>query len=189
MRAARPTAAGRRLRQGFGLVVHRRGALSQAGAGQPAHRSKPAAGLPLGAGPTVTRINCSSVTFPSACLARHHDPRRHSIVSTAAVPYSRNVNVGLVRRTKPTSFAERPNCCAATPPHSMSSFWLDRESVGWGMQDPSNDPHLRAADEFLALSKTAATPFMRAYYERVALRYLSSDGQMKEPDRHRASIG
>jgi hypothetical protein len=25
---------------------------------------------------------------------------------------------------------------------------------------------------------------MRAYYERVALRYLSSEGQMKEPDRH-----
>jgi hypothetical protein len=27
---------------------------------------------------------------------------------------------------------------------------------------------------------------MRAYYERVALRYLSSEGQMKEPARHRA---
>jgi hypothetical protein len=55
-----------------------------------------------------------------------------------------------------------------------------------GMQVPSSDPYLKAADEFLVLSKTAATPFMRAYYERVALRYLSSEGQMKEPDRHRA---
>jgi hypothetical protein len=52
------------------------------------------------------------------------------------------------------------------------------------MQDPSADPYLKAADEFLALSKTAATPFMRAYYERVALRYLSSEGQTKVPDRH-----
>jgi hypothetical protein len=52
------------------------------------------------------------------------------------------------------------------------------------MQVPSSDPYLKAADEFLVLSKTAATPFMRAYYKRVALRYLSSEGQMKEPDRH-----
>jgi hypothetical protein len=81
---------------------------------------------------------------------------------------------------------QRPTACAATLPYSTSSLSLDRESVGWGMQDPSNDPYLKAADEFLVLSKTAATPFMRAYYERVALRYLSSEGQMKEPDRHRA---
>jgi hypothetical protein len=54
------------------------------------------------------------------------------------------------------------------------------------MQDPSNDPYLKAADEFFVLSETAATPLMRAYYERVALRYLSSEGQMKEPARHRA---
>ena len=46
------------------------------------------------------------------------------------------------------------------------------------MQDPSNDPYLKAADEFLALSKAAETPFMRAYYERVALRYLSSEGKL-----------
>ena len=54
------------------------------------------------------------------------------------------------------------------------------------MQNPSNDPYLKAADEFLALSKTAATPFKRAYYERVALRHLSSEGQMEEPARRRA---
>jgi hypothetical protein len=47
------------------------------------------------------------------------------------------------------------------------------------MEFPSNDPYLKAADEFLALSKTAETPFMRAYYERVALRYLSSEGELK----------
>ena len=53
--------------------------------------------------------------------------------------------------------------------------------TGWAMQDFSNvdDPYLKAADEFLALSKTAETPFMRAYYERVALRYLSSEGELK----------
>jgi hypothetical protein len=47
------------------------------------------------------------------------------------------------------------------------------------MQDSSSDPYLKAADEFFALSKTAETPFMRAYYERVALRYLSSEGGLK----------
>jgi hypothetical protein len=52
---------------------------------------------------------------------------------------------------------------------------------GGGMQDPPNveDPYLKTADEFLALSKMAETPFMRAYYERVALRYLSSEGELK----------
>jgi hypothetical protein len=47
------------------------------------------------------------------------------------------------------------------------------------MQDRSSDPYLKAADKFMALSKTAETPFMRAYYERVALRYLSSEGELK----------
>jgi hypothetical protein len=56
------------------------------------------------------------------------------------------------------------------------------------MQDPSNDPYLKAADEFLALSKTAATPFMRAYYERIALRYLSSEGELKTAAGHRTPI-
>jgi hypothetical protein len=39
-------------------------------------------------------------------------------------------------------------------------------------------PYLKAAEEFLAMSKTAETPFVRAYYERVALRYLSSEGKL-----------
>jgi hypothetical protein len=47
------------------------------------------------------------------------------------------------------------------------------------MQNSSSDPYLKAADEFLALSKTAETPFMRAYYERIALRYRSSEGELK----------
>jgi hypothetical protein len=53
---------------------------------------------------------------------------------------------------------------------------------GRDMQDhplSADDPNLKAADEFLALAKTAPTPFMRAYYERVALRYLSSQGGLK----------
>jgi hypothetical protein len=77
---------------------------------------------------------------------------------------------------------------AATPPHSASSLSFDHESVGWGMQDRSSDPYLKAADEFLALSKTAATPFMRANYERIALRYLSLEGKLKATAGHRTPI-
>ena len=51
---------------------------------------------------------------------------------------------------------------------------------------PSSDPYLKAADEFLTLSKNAETPFMRAYYERIALRYLSSEGELKAAAAHRA---
>ena len=58
-----------------------------------------------------------------------------------------------------------------------------------GMQDRSSDPYLKAADEFLALSKTAATPFMRAYYERIALRYLSSEGELKAAGQGAAAAG
>ena len=47
------------------------------------------------------------------------------------------------------------------------------------MQNSSSHPYLKVTDEFLALSKTAETPFMRAYYERIALRYLSSEGDLK----------
>jgi hypothetical protein len=54
----------------------------------------------------------------------------------------------------------------------------------WGvaeMQDLNNaDRYLKAADEFSDLAKTAPTPFMRAYFERVALRYRSSEGELKE---------
>jgi hypothetical protein len=38
---------------------------------------------------------------------------------------------------------------------------------------------LKAADEFFALAKTAPSPFMRSYYQRVAERYLSSQGELK----------
>ena len=58
-----------------------------------------------------------------------------------------------------------------------------------GMQDRSSDPYLKAADEFLALSKTATTPFMRAYYERIALRYLSSEGELKAVGQGAATAG
>jgi hypothetical protein len=54
---------------------------------------------------------------------------------------------------------QRLTACAARLPHSASSVSLDRESVEWGMQDPSNDPHLRAADEFLVLSKNGDDAF------------------------------
>ena len=32
----------------------------------------------------------------------------------------------------------------------------------------------------IALARKAPTPFMRAHYERVALRYLSSEGELRE---------
>jgi hypothetical protein len=42
------------------------------------------------------------------------------------------------------------------------------------------DLYLKVADEYSDLAKTASTPFMRAYFERVALRYRSSEGELKE---------
>jgi hypothetical protein len=42
------------------------------------------------------------------------------------------------------------------------------------------DLYLKVADECSDLAKTAPTPFMRAYFERVALRYRSSEGELKE---------
>jgi hypothetical protein len=49
------------------------------------------------------------------------------------------------------------------------------------MIDPSSrlGRELQAADEFFALSKTATSPFMRAYYRRVGERYLSSQGELR----------
>ena len=38
---------------------------------------------------------------------------------------------------------------------------------------------LKAAEEFFELAKNANSPFMRAYYRRVAERYLSSQGELK----------
>ena len=43
------------------------------------------------------------------------------------------------------------------------------------------DLALKAADEFFDLARKASTPFMRTYYERVALRYLLSEGELKRP--------
>jgi hypothetical protein len=51
------------------------------------------------------------------------------------------------------------------------------------MIDPSSrlDRELKAADECFALSRTATSPFMRAYYQRVGERYLSSQGELRVP--------
>jgi hypothetical protein len=55
------------------------------------------------------------------------------------------------------------------------------------------DKYLKTAEEFFGLARTATNSFMRAYYEAVALRYLSSQGELKRssevasrgaPDRH-----
>jgi hypothetical protein len=38
---------------------------------------------------------------------------------------------------------------------------------------------LKAAEGFFELAKNASSPFMQAYYRRVAERYLSSQGELK----------
>jgi hypothetical protein len=52
---------------------------------------------------------------------------------------------------------------------------------------------LKAAEEFFELAKNASSPFMQAYYRRVAERYLSSQSELNRssevafggaPDRH-----
>ena len=45
---------------------------------------------------------------------------------------------------------------------------------------------LKAAEEFFELAKNASSPFMRAYYRRVAERYLSSQGELKPLKKDRA---
>jgi hypothetical protein len=71
-----------------------------------------------------------------------------------------------------------------TPNSACTFFRSCLCGVGGDMQDQlsSADRNLKAADEFFDLAKTASSPFMRAYYERVALRYLSSEGELKRPE-------
>jgi hypothetical protein len=38
---------------------------------------------------------------------------------------------------------------------------------------------LKAAEEFFELAKNSSSPFLQAYYRRVAERYLSSQGELK----------
>jgi hypothetical protein len=49
------------------------------------------------------------------------------------------------------------------------------------MIDPLNrlERELKAAEDFFKLAKNASSPFMRAYYRRVAERYLSSQGELR----------
>jgi hypothetical protein len=39
--------------------------------------------------------------------------------------------------------------------------------------------YLNAADEYFELARNAPTPFVKAYYERVAPRYLSTEGEFR----------
>jgi hypothetical protein len=43
-----------------------------------------------------------------------------------------------------------------------------------------HDRELKVAEEFFALARTAPSPFMRAYCQRVAERYLSPQGELKD---------
>jgi hypothetical protein len=45
------------------------------------------------------------------------------------------------------------------------------------------DRNLKAAHEYFDLARTASSPFMCAYYQRVAQRYLSSEGELSTPER------
>jgi hypothetical protein len=49
------------------------------------------------------------------------------------------------------------------------------------MIDPSSrlGRELKTAGDFFELTKTASSPFLQAYYRRVAERYLSSQGELK----------
>jgi hypothetical protein len=49
------------------------------------------------------------------------------------------------------------------------------------MIDPSSrlGRELKAAEDFFELAKSARSPFLQAYYRRVAERYLSSEGELK----------
>ena len=42
---------------------------------------------------------------------------------------------------------------------------------------------LKAAEEFFELATNASSPFLQAYYRRVAERYLSSQGELKPAKR------
>ena len=56
------------------------------------------------------------------------------------------------------------------------------------MTDPSSrlGLELKAAEDFFELAKNANSPFLQAYYRRVAERYLSSEGELKSLKRDRA---
>ena len=60
----------------------------------------------------------------------------------------------------------------------------------WGadMVDASSglERELKAAEDFFALANVATSPFMRAYYRRVAERYLSSEDELKSMKKDRA---
>jgi hypothetical protein len=43
------------------------------------------------------------------------------------------------------------------------------------------DHHLKEATKYFDLAKAASSPFLRAYYQRVAERYLSSQGELRPP--------
>jgi hypothetical protein len=56
------------------------------------------------------------------------------------------------------------------------------------MIDPSSrlGHELKAAEDFFELAKGASSPFLQAYYRRVAERYLSSEGELKAVKKDRA---
>jgi hypothetical protein len=56
------------------------------------------------------------------------------------------------------------------------------------MIDPSSTlgRELKAAEDCFELAKSASSPFLQAYYRRVAGRYLSSQGELKSLKKDRA---
>ena len=58
---------------------------------------------------------------------------------------------------------------------------LKRAQGGCTMIDPLSrlGRELKAAEDFFELAKLASSPFLQAYYRRVAERYLSSQGELQ----------
>jgi hypothetical protein len=81
-----------------------------------------------------------------------------------------------------------------TQPKKAGASWRSLFSRGTTLNDskraaPMIDPlsragrELKAAEEFFELAKNASSPFMQAYYRRVAERFLSSQGELKSVKR------
>jgi hypothetical protein len=72
---------------------------------------------------------------------------------------------------------------ASTPKRPLFGRGTVLKTVPGGtpMIDPSSKlgRELKAAEDFFELAKNASSPFLQAYYRRVAERYLSSQGDLK----------
>jgi hypothetical protein len=59
------------------------------------------------------------------------------------------------------------------------------------MMDPITraDLYWKESAKHSDLAKNASTPFLRSYYQRIAERYLTSEGELRRPESEARSIG